>query len=78
MVKNYQNLIKEITVLAKQELDFCNSNDTPYLCEFIAISPENKEQILQQVIELVGKRSLTISQTLVELENQLNPNYTLN
>ena len=69
--------LKEKIVLLKQninaELDYCNSADTPYLCDAIS-KTENKNKVVKQIVEMVGKRGLTISQSISELEWQLNPN----
>ena len=69
--------IKEKIALLKQninaELDFCNSADTPYVCDAISTA-QNKNKIVSQIVEMVGKRGLTISQSISELEWQLNPN----
>ena len=78
MSLEYSGIRFGIEEALKQVKKLYNSDDTPYLCAYIDISAANKAEILQQIIEIVGKRSFTISQSLVEIENQLNPNYTLN
>lgn len=71
------NSLKEKIELLKQninaELDFCNSADTPYLCDAIS-KTESKNKIVKQIVEMVGKRGMTISQCISDLEWQLNPN----
>jgi len=69
------NLVKELRASAEAELEFCNANDTPYLCSAIQ-KPQDKEKILQYIVELVVKQGVSISYALGIIESELNPNYS--
>ena len=60
--------------LANKELEFCNIVDTPYICSAIS-QPSKKEKIVEEIVEIVGKRGLSISMAISEIETNLNPLY---
>lgn len=64
--------IKELRTAAISELEFCNIEDTPYICAAIS-DPRNKEKILDQIIDTVARRGLSISGSIYEIEQELNP-----
>jgi len=70
-----KELVKELRASAEAELEFCNENDTPYLCSAIQ-KPEDKEKILQYIVELVVKQGISISSALGVIESELNPKYS--
>ena len=74
-MNDIQQLVKELRASAEGELEFCNENDTPYLCTAIQ-NPADKEKILQYIVELVVKQGISISSALGVIESELNPNYS--
>lgn len=64
--------IKKLKELAEQELEFCDEVDTPYVCQMIT-TESGKKKVIDQIVELVGKRSITISDAIVEIEQTANP-----
>lgn len=64
--------IDKIKELALQELEFCDEVDTPYVCQMIA-TEEGKKMVITQIVELVGKRGISIGDAIVEIEQTSNP-----
>lgn len=66
--------IIELKAAINAELEFCNSADTPYVCQMTE-TPEGKTKVVTQIVQLVGKRGFTIGRAIAELEEQVNPNF---
>lgn len=66
-------LIEKVKSQAKQELEFCNEVDTPYVCALIQ-KPEGKEQVLNLIVEYVGNNGMTIGEAINYIERDQNPN----
>jgi hypothetical protein len=59
----YKELISQI----EKELETCDGEETPIICESIA-DEQNKACIIQTVAEYVLSMKLTISQAIIEVE----------
>jgi hypothetical protein len=56
----------------ERELDYCNSNDTPTVCQMIS-TPKGRQKIVDLVLEYVGNAGQTIGQAIVSIEAENNP-----
>lgn len=72
-MSDLKELIRETERLAKRELEFCNPAETPEVCKLIS-TPEGKEKIVKLIVEYVGKNGMTISEAIVYIERENNPN----
>jgi hypothetical protein len=68
-----KKLLNQSKKLISNELDFCNPMDTPIICDKIK-NLIGRKMIEAQILEMVGKRGLTISMAIADLENQLTLN----
>jgi hypothetical protein len=75
-MENVIEKLKELRLHVEHELEFCNIVDTPYVCNAIHSKPEEKNQIINYVVELVVKKGITISMAIAETEFELNPRFT--
>lgn len=66
-------LRQQVMIQAEKELDLCNKIDTPMVCKSIS-TPEGRTKILNLVVEYVGNSGQSISQAIVSIERELNPN----
>lgn len=62
----------QVRVQAERELEFCNQVDTPTVCQMIT-TPEGKEKIIELILEYVGNSGQTVSQAIVSIEREFNP-----
>ena len=65
--------IEELKSAIQSELDYCNPADTPYVCQMISSSSGNKK-VIDQIVQLVGSKGITISMAIYEIELLVNPN----
>lgn len=65
--------INELRVQAEKELSFCDPIDTPYVCLMIN-SHQGREKVLHQIVELVGAMGVSISDAILQIETEANPN----
>lgn len=65
-------LIDEVKRLADAELNFCNEVDTPYVCNLIS-DPAGRKQIIDLIVEYVGKNSMSIGAAINYIERENNP-----
>jgi len=71
-----KKLMDQLTNDINEQLDLCDITDTPYLCS--ALSDNLKRRMLvDKIIDLVSFQGLTISGSILLLEQELNPKYTL-
>lgn len=71
-----KKLMDQLTNDINEQLDLCDITDTPYLCS--ALNDNLKRRMLvDKIIDLVSFQGLTISGSIVLLEQELNPKYTL-
>jgi hypothetical protein len=68
-----QKLVAEVQKLAESELQYCNQHDTPYVCA-MTNTDAGKKQIIQLIVEYVGKHGMSISEAIVQIENERNSN----
>lgn len=66
-------VIKELKENIALQLEFCNPNDTPWLCNQISDS-EGYNKIEKLIIELVCGEAMSISQAITQTEQLYNPN----
>ena len=76
-MSKYQETIEVVKHLAYKELDYCNSIDTPYLCNAIK-TPAGLESAVDQIVELVGKQGISITMAIAKIESGMNPNQNAN
>lgn len=65
--------IEELKAAIYAELEYCNPADTPYVCEMIT-SASGKKKVVDQIVELVGSKGITIGMAISEIEWTVNPN----
>lgn len=70
---NVKTLLKEVKRLAYKELEFCNDDTTPLVCQMIH-TPGGKEKIVNLIVEYVGKYGMSISEAIVTIERERNLN----
>jgi hypothetical protein len=67
-------LLIKLKKLIKDNLDFCDAESTPYLCNYKQ-TKEGYRDIEQFVIKAFFETNMSVSEALVVKENMLNPNY---
>ena len=67
-------LLMELKMLIRENLEYCNSNSTPYLCAYKQ-TEEGYKDIENFCIEAFFNTNMDVSEALVMKENLLNPNY---
>lgn len=67
-------LVMELKILIKQNLNYCNSKSTPYLCAYKE-TIEGMQDIENFCIKAFFETDMDISEALIMKENLLNPNY---
>lgn len=75
-MENVIEKLKELRSHVEHELEFCNLVDTPYTCTAIHNTPEEREKIINYIVELVVKKGISISMAIAETEFELNPRFT--
>ena len=65
--------INELKAQAEKELSFCDPIDTPYVCLMIN-TQQGREKVLHQIVELVGAMGVSISDAILQIETEANPN----
>ncbi len=66
-----QNLIEQVKHAAERELEYCNTTDTPVVCDLI-VTETGKNQVIDLIVEYVGSRGISISEAIVEIEREKN------
>jgi hypothetical protein len=69
---NIEQLRNIIIDRIHKELEYCNPNDTPMVCQMIS-TPSGKQKIVELILEYVGNSAQSISQAIVSIENETNP-----
>lgn len=73
-----ENKREEIMVRLKkligENLEFCDSDSTPFLCD-LKSSEKGYKEIEDFVVKCFFETELSVSEALVMKENELNPNY---
>lgn len=67
---------KELTELKEAiaaELELCRHNDTPTVCS-MKNTPEGYAKIEARIIDMVGNGGRTISEAIISIEKEYNPN----
>jgi formylmethanofuran dehydrogenase subunit E-like metal-binding protein len=77
-MENTQNsdikeLIAQVEKSANEELNFCNTDTTPLVCQMISTA-EGREKIVDLIVEYVGTNGMSISEAIVAIENERNSN----
>lgn len=75
MAKQNQSIaeLRAMTIIQiERELDYCNANDTPIVCQMIS-TPQGRQKIVDLILEYVGNAGQTISQAIVSIEAENNP-----
>ncbi len=67
--KSTSEIIDDVRHLAIRELEYCNEQDTPAVCQMIQ-TEEGKKQIVDLIVEYVGKRGISISDAIVAIERE--------
>lgn len=67
--RTYQELLD----LIEAEMNFCDSENTPFLCANLSAGPESKAKIIKLIADYVIKNR-TISQAILDCERDFNPN----
>ncbi len=67
-----KKLLEQVREAAKQELEFCNPDNTPAVCNMIS-TPEGKEKILNLILEYIGNSGMSVSEAIVTIERENNP-----
>ncbi len=67
-----KDLIEQVKESAKKELEFCNSIDTPAVCQLIS-DAKGKEMVVKLIVEYVGKNGMTIGEAINYIERENNP-----
>jgi len=71
--QSYKDLVENVKIMANKELEYCDPNNTPYMCKMISTN-QGKKQVISQILDYCGKQGLTISQAITKVEQLLNPN----
>jgi hypothetical protein len=71
-MSNVKELIEKVRQGAIKELEYCNSIDTPAVCQMIS-DPKGKEQIINLIIEYVGNNGMSIGDAINYIERDNNP-----
>lgn len=75
-MENVIEKLKELRSHVEHELEYCNIVDTPYICSAIHKTDQEKDQIINYIVELVVKKGISISMAIAETEFELNPRFT--
>lgn len=67
--KPVNEIINEVKHIANRELDLCNVEETPAICQMIH-SPKGREKIVNLIVEYVGKRGISVSEAIVLIERE--------
>lgn len=67
-----EELRKQTIARIKKELEYCNIEDTPIVCEMIK-NPEDRKKIIELILDYVGNAGQTISQAIVSIERENDP-----
>jgi hypothetical protein len=76
MSESINELREQVVLQAKRELEYCNPQDTPTVCNMIS-TPEGKKKIVALIVEYVGTSGQTVSQAIASIEEENNPNTQL-
>jgi len=68
-----RDLIEKVKEGAREELKYCNSIETPYVCAMIN-DEHKKEKVVDLIVEYVGKNGMTIGEAINYIERDNNPN----
>ena len=70
-----KELIEQVRQGAIKELEYCNSIDTPAVCQMIS-DPKGKTMVVDLIIEYVGKNGMSIGEAINYIERDNNPQLT--
>lgn len=70
------SLREQVVLQAERELEYCNQEDTPIVCSMCS-TPKGKQKIIDLIVEYVGNSGQTVSQAIVSIEEESNPNSQL-
>ena len=65
-------LIAQVKAAAEKELQYCNSVDTPAVCQMIS-DAAGKEKIINLLVEYVGRNGMTVGEAINYIERENNP-----
>ena len=65
-------LIAQVKAAAEKELQYCNSVDTPAVCQMIS-DAAGKEKIINLIVEYVGRNGMTVGEAINYIERENNP-----
>ena len=65
--------IQQLKVMIKQELDLCDSETTPQLCE---MKEHDYEKVERMIIQRVAKGGQSINSAMVNIEREFNQETT--
>ncbi|HRG37070.1 MAG TPA: hypothetical protein PK289_00930 [Bacteroidia bacterium] len=65
-------LIAQVKEAAEKELQYCNSIDTPAVCQMIG-DAEGKKKIIDLIVEYVGRNGMTVGEAINYIERENNP-----
>lgn len=68
---------EKIKDLIKQELSFCECENVPFVCANKS-TPEGETKMVQLVFDYVLRKNVSISDAIVEVETEFNPNISDN
>jgi len=71
--KSYTELLAELRTMIEIQLELCEPEDTPVVCR-MKQDGEGKEKLAKLIIKEVTENGLTVSQAIIEIERQFNPN----
>ena len=67
-----KELIEQVRIAALRELEYCNQIDTPAVCQMIN-DEKGKEEVVNLIIEYVGKNGMSIGEAINYIERDNNP-----
>ncbi len=67
-----KHLISQVRTAALKELEYCNPTETPTVCQLISTAG-GKQQVVDLIVEYVGKNGMSISEAIVFIERERNP-----
>lgn len=65
--------LKRLRELIAIELDHCNREDWPYVCNMTS-TPDGKKRVEDMVIQQVSSTVMTVGSALDRIERMFNPN----
>jgi hypothetical protein len=71
------NLISRLEEKIYEQLDLCNTEETPTVCRLIS-TIEGKEKVVTLIKKKIIQQKLTIGQSIVDIELEFNINSTDN